>query len=80
VVVDANGIPLGTIAAPANRHDSPLLGETLDTLEMVGELPEQMSAHLDRGYDCKLIPQFVDFPPLLKGFPTTFHNVHHLVL
>jgi IS5 family transposase len=53
VVVDANGIPLGTIAAPANRHDSPLLGETLDTLEMVGELPEQMSAHLDRGYDSK---------------------------
>jgi len=32
-VVDANGIPLGTVAAPANRHDSPLLGETLDTLE-----------------------------------------------
>ena len=31
-VVDANGIPLGAIAAPANRHDSPLLDETLDTL------------------------------------------------
>jgi transposase len=30
-VVDANGIPLGAIAAPANRHDSPLLDETLDT-------------------------------------------------
>jgi IS5 family transposase len=53
VVVDANGIPLGTIAASANRHDSPLLGETLDALEMVGELPEQMSPHLDRGYDSK---------------------------
>jgi IS5 family transposase len=53
VVVDANGIPLGAIAAPANRHDSPLLGETLDTLEVVGELPERMSVHLDRGYDSK---------------------------
>ena len=38
VVVDANGIPLGAIAAPANRHDSPLLEETLDT-----PLPEQIS-------------------------------------
>src|SRR5918992_1026957 len=49
-VVDANGIPLGAITAPANRHDSPLLGETLDTLEVLGPLPEQMSVHLDRGY------------------------------
>jgi transposase len=50
-VVDANGIPLGAIAAPANRHDSPLLEDTLDTLAALGELPERMSVHLDRGYD-----------------------------
>jgi hypothetical protein len=25
-VVEANGLPLGTVTAPANRHDSPLLG------------------------------------------------------
>ena len=59
VVVDANGIPLGTIAAPANRHDSPLLDQTLDTMEVLGELPERMSVHLDvhldRGYDSKAI-------------------------
>ena len=54
-VVDANGIPLGAIAAPANRHDSPLLDETLDTLEVLGELPERMSVHLDRGYDSQTI-------------------------
>lgn len=53
MVVDANGIPLGAIAAPANRHDSPLLGQTLDTMRTVGELPERMSVHLDRGYDSK---------------------------
>src|ERR687889_2082671 len=53
-LVDAKGIPLGTVAAPANRHDSPLLEETLDTMEIVGELPERMSVHLDRGYDSKL--------------------------
>ena len=50
-VVDANGIPLGAIVASANRHDSPLLDETLDTLELVGRLPEQTNVHLDRGYD-----------------------------
>ena len=32
MVVDANGIPLGAIAAPANRHDSPLLGSKPWTL------------------------------------------------
>jgi len=52
-IVDAKGIPLGTVAAPANRHDSPLLDETLNTLEVLGELPEQMSVHLDRGYDSR---------------------------
>ena len=50
-VVDANGILLGAVALPANHHDPPLLGETLDTLEELGPLPEQMSVHLDRGYD-----------------------------
>jgi transposase len=51
MLVDAKGIPLGAVAAPANRHDSSLLDETLDTLEVLGVLPEQMSVHLDRGYD-----------------------------
>ncbi len=31
VAVDAEGVPLGTVTAPANCHDSPLLGDTLDT-------------------------------------------------
>lgn len=53
-VVDAKGIPLGAVAASANRHDSPLLEETLDTLEALGRMPEQMSVHLDRGYDSDL--------------------------
>jgi transposase len=44
-LVDAKCIPIGTVAAPANRHDSPLLDKTLDTLEVLGELPEQMSVH-----------------------------------
>jgi IS5 family transposase len=52
-VVDARGIPLGSILAAANRHDSPLLEATLDTLEPLGELPDRASVHLDRGYDSK---------------------------
>src|SRR5215210_5990479 len=50
VAVDAKGIPLGAVSAPANRHDSPLLGQTLDALEVLGSLPEQVSIYLDRGY------------------------------
>ena len=74
MVVDANGIPLGTIAAPANRHDSPLLDETLDTMEIVGELPERISVHLDRGYDSKSTRQKLQLRGLLaeispKGQP-----------
>jgi transposase len=53
-VVDAKGTPLGAVVAPANRHDSPLLEQTLDTLEPLGRLPEQMSVHLDRGYDSRI--------------------------
>lgn len=54
VVVDANGIPLGTVAAPAHRHDSPLLEGTLDTMGIIGALPKRMRVHLDRGYDSEV--------------------------
>jgi len=46
---------LGTVTAPANRHDSSLLPETLDTVaKALGELPEQASVYLDRGYDSNI--------------------------
>ncbi len=55
VAVDADGIPLGAVASPANLHDSPLLPETLDRVEeILGALPESASVHLDRGYDSDL--------------------------
>jgi IS5 family transposase len=50
-LVDATGIPLGTVVAPANRHDSPLLEATLDALGPLGELPDRANVHLDRAYD-----------------------------
>jgi len=53
--VDGNGIPIGGVTDPANRHDSPLLIPTLEhASESVGGLPERTSVHLDRGYDSDL--------------------------
>lgn len=47
LVTDAVGIPLHVVAAGANRHDAPLLGPTLAGLEK----PDDVTVHLDRGYD-----------------------------
>jgi IS5 family transposase len=54
VVVDGRGIPLGTVTAPANRHDSPLLAPTLDVAKALGMVAEGATVHLDRGYDSEL--------------------------
>jgi Transposase DDE domain len=75
MAVDERGIPLGTVTAPASRHDSPLLSETLDAVtETLGELTEQVSVHLDRGYDSKVTHQLLEERGLLaeisqKGKP-----------
>jgi transposase len=50
-VTEAQGIPLGAVAAPANRRDDGLLAATLDALVVVGLLPAQPVVHLDAGYD-----------------------------
>ena len=51
LVTDGTGIPLHVVAAGANRHDAPLLGPTLAGLAKLGGLPEDVTVHLDRGYD-----------------------------
>ena len=56
VMTDGSGIPIGCVIAPANRHDSPLLRPTLEKLARFNEglgvgLPEQITVHLDAGYD-----------------------------
>ena len=38
-------------------HDSPLLGETLDALESLGDLPDRVAIYLDRGYDSEATRQ-----------------------
>ena len=51
VMVDGYGIPLGRVLAGANRHDSPLLGPTLDRLDDLGPLPDEVTSPPDAGYD-----------------------------
>jgi transposase len=51
LMVEGRGIPLGRVLAPANRHDSPLLAPTLDKLGDLGQLPDDITVHLDAGYD-----------------------------
>lgn len=44
VATDARGVPLGLVAAGANRHDSPLLGPTLHAaMDQVGPLPDDVN-------------------------------------
>ena len=51
VLVEGYGIPMGRVLAGAQRHDSPLLAPTLDLLDELGPLPEEITVHLDAGYD-----------------------------
>ena len=51
LLVEGKDIPLGRVLAPASRHDSPLLAPTLDKLGDLGPLPEDITVHLDAGYD-----------------------------
>jgi IS5 family transposase len=54
VAEDGRGIPLGSVTAPANRHDSPLLVPTLEAARALDLVAEGATIHLDRGYDSKL--------------------------
>jgi transposase len=73
--VDGEGIPIGGVTDPANRHDSPLLAPTLDhASESVGALPKGAVVHLDRGYDSELTRERLEDRGLLaeiapKGKP-----------
>jgi transposase len=56
IVVDANGIPLGTKIAAANRAETDLLEEALDDIPVpLPDVPEgspPIPLVADRGYDC----------------------------
>lgn len=50
-MTDGQGIPRGRVVAPANRRDSPLLAPTLDLLDNLGPLPDDITVNLDADYD-----------------------------
>ncbi len=66
-MVEGYGILLGRVLAGANHHDSPLLAPTLDLLDDLGPLPEEITVHLDAGYDSGKTRT------LLRGFPKVLH-------
>ena len=75
LLTDGAGIPLGCVIAPANRHDSPFLRPSLEKLARFGlALPEQITVHLDAGYDSAVTRSLLDELGCrgvisVKGFP-----------
>lgn len=59
-MTDGYGIPLGRVLAGANCRDSPLLAPTLDRLGGLGPLPDEVTVHLDAGYDSNKIRTMLD--------------------
>lgn len=86
LLVEGAGIPLGTVVAPANRHDSPLLRPTLETLSRFGfDLPERITVHLDAGYDSKgtrglLAELGCEARIAVKGVPAPIQNTSRWVV
>lgn len=54
LATDRWGIPIGWVAAGANRNDSILLEPTLQAIADRGLLTDMRTLHLDRGYDSTL--------------------------
>ncbi len=86
VLVDGDGIPLGAVVAAANRHDSPLLRPTLETLSRFGfDLPERITVHLDAGYDSRATRQLLEelgceSRIATKGIPAPIQNTARWVV
>ena len=57
LATDTDGIPVGIVAAPANRNDCKLVAATLDDIDRSGLLGEIETLHLDRGYDFAFVRQ-----------------------
>jgi hypothetical protein len=70
IVTEAGGIPLGGVAAGANRRDDGLLAATLDTVAVVGPLPDEPVVHLDAGYDYQTCRQVLAVRGMLGAIAT----------
>ena len=58
VTTEGTGVPLGVVSAGGNRHDSPLLGSTLQaaTIQVGPHWPNNVTVQLDAGYDSHVTP------------------------
>jgi transposase len=59
-LTDGAGVPIATVSAPANTVDHALLAQTLDALKDFQPLPEQVTVHLDAGYDYRPCREALD--------------------
>jgi hypothetical protein len=85
MVTDAGGIPLGAVPAPANRRDDGLLAATLDTIRVVGVLPQRPVVHLDAGYDYQPCRQVLAERGMIgqiatRGIPAPIQAGHRWVI
>jgi hypothetical protein len=60
VLTEGTGLPLHLVSAGANRHDAPLLERTLAGVDKLDGLPEDVTVHLDRGYDSRATRALLD--------------------
>ncbi len=61
IATEARGVPVGIVSAGAHRHDSPLLEPTLNAAaDQAGPLPEDVTIHLDAGYDSQKTRDLLD--------------------
>jgi transposase len=86
VATEDTGVPLGVVSAGANRHDSPLLGPTLQaaTTQVGPRWPTEVTVHLDAGYDSQITRDLLDTLGLHgeiahKGEPTPVQNTKRWV-
>jgi transposase len=59
-MTDGYGILLGRVLAGANRYDSLLLATILDRLDDLGPMPDNITVHLDAGYDSDMTRTLLD--------------------
>ncbi|HCO03541.1 MAG TPA: IS5 family transposase, partial [Actinobacteria bacterium] len=73
LLCDARGVPIGLAHDGANRHDSKLLGPTLDSVPITRPEPTSAKPHglcLDRGYDYPWVGELArerGFTPHIRG-------------
>jgi putative transposase len=62
LLTDGRGVPLGVVVEGANRHDSPLLEATLESIPVERPDPEETPQHvcLDAGYEGDPVQQVVE--------------------